>query len=27
MKVFEKSGVIVKATLESGVYSLTIPFD
>ncbi|MDM8539775.1 GNAT family N-acetyltransferase [Desulfococcaceae bacterium HSG9] len=26
MKVFEKSGVIVKATLESGVYSLTIPF-
>ena len=26
MKVFEKSGVIVKAKLESGVYSLTIPF-
>ncbi len=26
MKVFEKSGVMVKATLESGVYSLTIPF-
>ncbi len=26
MKVFEKSGVVVKATLESSVYSLTIPF-
>jgi GNAT superfamily N-acetyltransferase len=27
MKVFEKSGLSVKATLESGVYELTIPFD
>jgi len=27
MKVFEKSGLPVKAHLESGAYELTIPFD
>jgi RimJ/RimL family protein N-acetyltransferase len=27
MKVFEKSGLTIKAKLEDGIYSLTIPFD
>jgi hypothetical protein len=27
MKVFEKSGLTIKAKLEDGIYSLTILFD
>jgi hypothetical protein len=27
MKVFEKSGLTIKAKLEDGIYSLAIPFN